>query len=228
MDNKPKTQSSKKLLTSFFKDGELLDVSKTQVVYDSGASSKSIFYVKKGFVKSYTITSEGDFNILSFYGPNSIFPLAPALRKTTNTKPFDISGDVYFECMVDSSIYKRNTEDFLKFIEKKPLIYKELIYQLMRNYSMYSSRVGSQQFKLASERVVYQLLMLASRFGEEAQEGVIISMPLTHQDLSDSLAMARETVTREMEKLRQNGYIESKDKHIIIHDLETMRGLLQQ
>lgn len=223
---KDATQSSRKLITSFFEDGELLNVTKNQVVYDSGAQSRSIFYVKKGFIKSYTITSDGEFNILSFYGPGSVFPLAPVLRKRTAIKPFDITGDVYFESMNEVSVRKRDSEAFHDLIKSNPIAYEELIYQLLRNYSIYSSRVGSQQFKHASNRVVYQLLMLATRFGEEMQEGVIISVPLTHQDISDSMAMARETVTREIEQLRQKGYIETKDRHLIIHDMEAMRDLL--
>lgn len=224
---KDETQSSRKLITSFFEDGELLNVDKNQVVYDSGAQSRSIFYVKTGFIKSYTITSDGEFNILSFYGPGSVFPLAPVLRKRTNIKPFDITGDVYFESMDEVSVRKRDSAEFHDLIKNNPVAYEELIYQLLRNYSIYSSRVGSQQFKHASNRVVYQLLMLATRFGEEIQEGVIISVPLTHQDISDSLAMARETVTREIEQLRKKGYIETKDRHLIIHDMEAMRALLQ-
>ena len=50
----------------------------------------------------------------------------------------------------------------------------------------------------------------------------MLEVPLTHQDIADSLGMARETVSREMERFKKEGLLEVKDQHIIITDAERL------
>lgn len=222
-------QLQDKSLTEFFYAGIKLTSEDGEIVYESEASREMIFFLEEGYLKSYTLTSEGDTNILNFYGPGSIFPLGPSLRKSVgNRKSYRIQTTVYFECITDAIIYKRTVSDFFALIEKKPEIYQELVYRLLQNYEMYLSSAEAMRFRYARKRVVHQLLVLTNRFGSSDEEGgTIIELPLTHQDFSDNIGMARETVTRELENLRQDGYIETKDHHIIIYNLENLYELLE-
>lgn len=226
--------SQNKTLVDFFYDGIQLSSAVGEIVYESDASEAMIFLIEEGYLKSYTITNDGETNILNFYGPDSVFPLGPSLRKSIGRRrSFRVQSTVYFECITEAVIYKRTVKDFLGLIENNPQIYKELVYRLLHNYEMYLSSAEAMRFRAARKRVAHQLLVLANRFSSSDIEGRgtegwnIIELPLTHQDLSDNLGMARETITRELENLRQEGFIEIKDRHIIIYNLENLHDLLE-
>ncbi len=51
--------------------------------------------------------------------------------------------------------------------------------------------------------------MLIKEYGEKAPEGTVLNIKLTHQDISEMTGLARETVTRVMDKLQ-------KQKEIIV------------
>lgn len=49
---------------------------------------------------------------------------------------------------------------------------------------------------------------LANRFGQDANQGRLIDLRLTHQDLSELLGTTRVTVTRALDQLEQQGFIQ--------------------
>ena len=51
--------------------------------------------------------------------------------------------------------------------------------------------------------------MLTEEYGEKTQEGTVLNIKLTHQDISDMTGLARESVTRVIDKLQ-------KQKEIIV------------
>jgi CRP-like cAMP-binding protein len=52
------------------------------------------------------------------------------------------------------------------------------------------------------------LIWLANRFGQDANQGRLIDLRLTHQDLSELLGTTRVTVTRALIQLEQQGFIQ--------------------
>ncbi len=46
--------------------------------------------------------------------------------------------------------------------------------------------------------------MLIDEYGEKTQDGVVLKIKLTHQDISDMTGQTRETVTRVIDKLQKN------------------------
>lgn len=68
------------------------------------------------------------------------------------------------------------------------------------------------------QRLLHFLDWLANKFGFRAEQGRLIPLRLTHQDLADVLGTTRVTVTRILQQLQQQGII-SQDKHqIMLHD----------
>lgn len=209
-------------IRQFFEQGTELRFSKGEIVHDSDTDS-SMFFLRRGYVKSYMITDEGNYNTLCLYGPEYIFPLGPTLRKALGRSPYQLKDNVYFEAITNVKVYKRTRDELLTFADQEPIIYKEMIKSLLDNYEIYLSRVESSAYKLARQRVAHQLLVLSNRFASETYGEIILNIPLTHQDLAETLSMARETVSRELEVLRQNDIIDIKDKYFIIRDIDALQ-----
>lgn len=103
----------------------------------------------------------------------------------------------------------------------------------MRNWMMASltqSLVGMQDHlvmlgrQTAKERVVSFLLMLAHRAG--ADEGTVIELPMTRQDVADYLGLTIETVCRVLSELRRASIIELPSlNRVVLNDLDVLQDL---
>jgi CRP/FNR family transcriptional regulator len=60
--------------------------------------------------------------------------------------------------------------------------------------------------------------MLSNGYGEKTNDGIILNIKLTHQDLANMAGMTRETVTRIIDKLQKDGDIKVlKNKLILLN-----------
>lgn len=216
------------LLYEFFSRHREADYDRGEIVFESYAKQKKTFYLTRGFVKSYFINSDGHYNILTLYGPGSIFPLGPALREDIGKSPYHLRDTVYFEAITDVRVFVADSSELVSFCEKTPEAYREMLTALISNYELYLSRVEGSLMKHARQRIVHQLMVLSSSFATETYGQLILEVPLTHQDLADCLGMARETVSRELERLRYDGLLDTKDRHIILLDLEALQAEVEQ
>ncbi|MEX0934297.1 MAG: Crp/Fnr family transcriptional regulator [Candidatus Saccharimonadales bacterium] len=214
------------LLSNFFHQGKPLNYSDGDLIYESSSSQQSTFCIEEGFVKSYKITDQGETNILSLYGVGYIFPLIPTFRSQLGRSGYHVRGAIYYEAICDSVIYKKSGKELFEFSDKNHDAYKELSISLLNNSEIYLSRIGALHFKLAKDKLIYQLLVLANLFSHKSGTGKVIDIPLTHQDIGDILGLARETVSREMEKLKANNLIAYQGKHIEIIDVDKLEEIL--
>lgn len=217
-------------LKSFMTAGKSSFYSKSEVIYTSDAEQASVFMIRKGFVKSYTITSDGDYNTLSFYGPDAIFPLGPVLRSSDEDSAFfGIRSQVYFEAMTDVELCIRPLSDFMATLRNHPDYYRELTYRLLQNYEIFLARAESLQYRFAKHRVAYLILVLTDIYGRRngGKGKLRLDLPLTHQEIANTLSLARETVSRAMEELKTDDLIETPDRHIIVKHTRRLRELLE-
>lgn len=220
-------RSSPPSLATYMLGGRRKSFSKEEVIHTSDAQHASVFLLCGGFVKSYTITPSGGYNILAFYGPDAIFPLGPVLRGSELRPHFSRRDTVYFEAMTDIEVCIRSLDNFFDTLQRHPDMYQGVTYRLLRNYEIYLARADSLQFRSAKERVAHHLLILMDTYGFATGSAMQLDIPLTHQDLADSLSLARETVSRAMEELKQNGLIETPNRHIIVNHVPQLRALLE-
>ncbi|NEQ24351.1 MAG: Crp/Fnr family transcriptional regulator [Microcoleus sp. SIO2G3] len=61
--------------------------------------------------------------------------------------------------------------------------------------------------KQVYQRLKQLLFWLAQKFGRRVEQGTLIDLPITHQDIADMIGTTRVTVTRELQKFEQEGII---------------------
>lgn len=62
-------------------------------------------------------------------------------------------------------------------------------------------------FNNASQRTKMLLIMLSDEYGKKSPEGITLNIKLTHQDIAEMTGMARESVTRILDKWKNSGEI---------------------
>ena len=68
------------------------------------------------------------------------------------------------------------------------------------------------------QRLLQFLDWLANKFGFRTEQGLLIPLRLTHQDLADVLGTTRVTVTRILQQLQQQRIISQGKHQILLHD----------
>jgi len=67
---------------------------------------------------------------------------------------------------------------------------------------------------------------LISRFGKTTADGLLIDVPLRHQDIASSVNATRETTSRELVALERKGLLANMQSLYLLKDIEGLRKYL--
>jgi len=209
----------KDVLDYFRINGRKVMYGKGQVIIQSHDQPSGVFLIDKGFVKTYSITKYGETNLHLIRKRGEVFPIIWALS--------DIHREVFYESMSQTTLYKTSKRKLRDFAFSDQGVHSLLVGQAVELYRVHADRVNNLQLRTSKERVAYRLLALAKRFGKKQSQGVLIEAPLRHQDIADSINTARETTSRELEKLEKNKIITYKNHDIVLLKPKKLQSTLE-
>lgn len=208
-------------LFTLLKEGKHFTLPKGQVV-NALDDRAMLNLINKGYIKRYLITKDGTRSIQTIYGPGDIFPLTPVYKTLFQMDMYRGPEEYYYEAMTPIDIYSINQETLHSAVAKNPIIYRDLFYSAGLRLNSYIHRLESSSLRVSNRKIVHQLLYYAEIFGEKTENGVLINLPLTHQNLADVLNLARETVSNCLSRLEQRGLLKG-GKNILIPNTEELR-----
>lgn len=198
-------------LDKFFSNYKKQKYGEKEILIRAEAQPAGVFYLTHGVVKMYAISSQGEELVINTFRPVSFFPMSWVLN--------DSLSHYYFESLTPTTVWKAPKEDFLSFLEKNPEILLDLVKRIYMGLEGYFSRMEYLMSGSAHTRLITEILIYAKRFGEKTDETVTINLKLTEKDLASQTGIARETVSRELTKLREKGLIIFRKNILIIKDL---------
>ena len=98
---------------------------------------------------------------------------------------------------------------------------------LVDMYRLHSERIINLEYRSVRERLVSFLLTTSKRFGKETEHGLLIDVPLRHQDIASSISATRETTSREIAILERQGLLHSQQSFITLINLDKLRHYLE-
>ena len=176
-------------LKKFFVTSKPIFYKKGEVVLRVGETRLGAFYVKSGYVKDLSVSSDGrNFNLFIFE-PGDLFSYNWIYNKTPN------------EHTTDCTAYEKAREELLQFLEQNPDVQFMISQKIVKRMNGLIQRMERMAFGTASQKVSSILSILAERFGKSTIRGVVIPLALTQQDLSELIGISRETTSIEIKKL---------------------------
>lgn len=202
-------------LYEFFSHYTCLKYEKNERIIRENESPSGVYFLKSGVVRLYLISDEGNELTVIMQPEATIFPLRWAL---------DGSPNIYnYQAMMPSEVFRSPREAFLTFLKENPDVSVALLTQQMFDFSALVYRMQHIVFGNAQAKVASIVLTAAKRFGQpNAEGGISILVPLTHQQIADSAGITRETASLEMKKLKDSGIITYKGRTIAINDVEKL------
>jgi CRP/FNR family cyclic AMP-dependent transcriptional regulator len=181
---------------------------KGEIVIFQGEAPRSAYVVKSGTVKAYNLSVNGDEKPVAFYDDDNVFPAVWVFGKVS-------SATYYYEAFTtEVELYVIDRDAYVNFIKKSPeLLYQEME-RLLSDQLGGSLRLNALQHSRSSDKLIYTLHYLALTHGKPVNnDGVEITLDLTHQDFANLTGLTRETAATELNRLKKQGVIDY-GKHI--------------
>lgn len=191
-------------------------IQKGEQLFKSGDSLKSLYAIRSGTIKSYTITEQGDEQITGFHLAGDVigFDGIHAQQHQSFAQALETS----MVCEIPF-----NTLDELSGTMPK------LRQQIMR---MMSSEIMTDQSmilllskKNAEERLAAFIGNLAIRYGNRGFSPREFRLSMTRGDIGNYLGLTVETISRLLGRFQKSGLIEVNGKYITIVDSSALYEL---
>jgi CRP/FNR family transcriptional regulator, arginine deiminase pathway regulator len=170
-----------------------------------------IHYIKSGFVKGYDIDSQGTEQLLWLGSAGDFVPLAWVFDAEP-TVPY------FFSALGDVQAYQIRRADLKEFLNASHAALQEISQELAIRLTSTYHHLNAVEKAKAEEKILYSLFFLSRRFSDLAsQTAHKVSLPITHQDIASLIGLSRETVSQELKKLKDAGYIYYDKYQFTIH-----------
>ncbi|MCZ6872175.1 MAG: Crp/Fnr family transcriptional regulator [bacterium] len=189
---------------------------KSVTIFHVDDPGNALFILKSGLVKITIEDQSGREIILRMLYPTDVFgemSLIDDMPRSATVTTLEAS-----DAMV---IYR---EPFLNLIEKHPKILLNMTIVLSRRLRRVNELIRSLAFHDVYGKVARVLLNLATEKGRTTDEGTVIDLRLTQQELAELAGMSRETMTRTLRDFQQAGCVRIESGIITILEI----GMLQR
>lgn len=186
-------------------------------IFTEGDAPEWFYIVSTGKIKVTKISHEGKEIILEIISPHDIFGGVAVLRNF----PYPANA----VAMEDSEVVKISRKNLMRLVDRFPNLMYCIALQLGdRMKSSYDS-LKNIALERVEARIAALLLKLSNKVGHETNEGLVIDMRLTKQDVADMVGTTVETSIRTFSKFKKDGLLTDTDGKIIIKDREGLMSL---
>ena len=181
---------------------------KGQLIILAEETGDTLFIIRGGQVKVSLIHEDGKEFILSLLGQGEVFGELSLLD--------DRPRSANVTAMVETELLMLRRSDFLDLVGRIPQIAVSLLEELASRLRRTDDQVEGLALLDVHHRVAKTLLRMAEDGGHTSPEGILVRRRPTHQQLANMSGTTRETVTRALKQLQDEGYIRISGRQILI------------
>lgn len=197
--------------TSFLQKYHVRKFSRGEIILVQGEVPKSAYVIKRGIVKTYNLTSQGEEKPIAFDIKNEMFPVAWIFGKAKYSQ-------YYYEAFTDCEVYAVPMQEFIEFMKSNHDALYAMFEYFVGNHINYQMRVNALEQSKASAKVLHTVHFLALHFGRDLKDDMVeIQLPFTQQDLANFMGLTRETTGIELKKLQRLNVLTYRRQRYVIH-----------
>jgi len=186
---------------------------KNQIIFLEEETGNYMYLVLSGKVKVSKAGSGGKETILAIHRAGDFFGEMSLLDG--KTAPATVSA------MEDAKIISVSGADFHKYLMRNERVMLQIINVLCARLRQVW-QTQSLSSSTADARIRMGIYQLAKKHGIRDAHGTIIDLKITHQELADMVGTSRETVTRVLARLREQGIIEIEQRRMTLLDPQAL------
>lgn len=188
-------------------------IQKGQLLFQQGEPFQSVFAVRTGALKTYTLASNGEEQITGFHLASELVGLAgydngnyPLTAKALETTTV---------CEIPLTQLETLADDL-------PDLRKQLMRTMGTEIRHDQNMMLLLSKKNAEERVASFLLDISQRYARRGFSATHFRLPMSRVDISNYLGLAVETISRVFTRFQKNGLIETQGKEVILQDADAL------
>lgn len=205
-------------VNSFFSKFNLQKYKKGEIIIHPNKNPLGAYFLKSGYVKVYGISTLGIETTIHLFSINSYFPMMWIISGIPNR--------FHYEALTSVELHIVPKEKVLNFLKKNPDVLFDLTHRLLKGLDKLILRIEQLTTANASARLASILIFLAKHFGEKKGNSIVIQEMFTHKDIASLAGLSRETTSREWKKLENRKLVSSKNRTILINELEKLNNEL--
>lgn len=186
---------------------------KGRIIFVEGEPGEAVYFLKSGLVKVSKQDGEGREHTLHYVNPGDVF---------AEVVLFDAGGyPATAEVVEDAEVGLIRNRDMDRVLLKNPGMTLEMLKIMARRLRNSQQQIMDLALKDTTRRLAGLLLKLAEEHVVVKDNGVMIGLPLTNQELANLIGTSRETVNRILSEFRrrkvttvvkQEGILVNKEK----------------
>lgn len=214
------SELSEKDLEKILQVGNRQHYHKENLILIEEEIGSSMFVILDGRVKISRISDDGREVILAIMSEGDFFgemSLLDGHTRSANVTAID-----------DSELLVIRREEFLQMLHDYPQIAINLLKELAQRIRKGDEHIKSLSLQDARGRVANTLLRIAEDYGVLRRGQVEINELPLQQDLANMAGTSRETISRVIKTLIQQGYLKKERGNIIIIDYEKFKAIFSR
>ena len=192
-------------------------IQKGHTLFESGEVLKSLYAIRSGTIKSYTITEQGDEQITGFHLPGDLVGF-----DAINTGQHQSFAQALETAMVCEIPFE--TLDELS--GKMPSLRQQMMRLMSGEIKNDQEMILLLSKKNAEERLAAFIYGLSRRFALRGFSPREFRLTMTRSDIGNYLGLTVETISRLLGRLQKNGILAVNGKYITIENHELLSQLV--
>lgn len=202
---------------------EVVHLKEEETIFKEGEHAKGLFYVQSGCVKvvvnrsharGRTTTNE---YVTKLVSPGEYFGYKSLVKNAVNQcHAKAVKSTVLW-------LYPRELVQ-VAMSQASPLL-KLLLNQAISDLEAFETTSQLHYLASVQERIAYQLVLLADKFGVQTPNGVSLNLKLTRNEFAQLASTINESLSRHLTEFKNEGLIDLNGKEIIIKNKD---GLMRR
>lgn len=182
-----------------------------------GDEARMFYLVERGLLKLVQLTPEGHELIVRFVGPGEPFGGVVALDGATYP--------VTALAVETTEVHGWPKPALTRLLERFPQVRTNIMREMTSHMTDALTRVRELTTERVGQRLAHTLLRLMRQCGRTTGEGVLITHPLTRQELAELTGTTLYTVSRTLSQWQADGILHSTNRRLLVKQPRRLEAL---
>lgn len=191
-----------------------------EILFFEGDPSEGLYCISKGRIKLYKTNKQGHRKIIHIAGPGEIIGYRSIL-----------ADDMYqatAECLDEGEVCLIQKDTFKQALSGNNDLALTMLAHLAKNLGQSQSNELNLAHDHIDQRFAQLLLYLQKRYGTSTEQGILIDLPLSRQDIADFIGSTQESAIRIVTTFKKLGILATHKKQMVIEDPEKLASLINE
>ncbi|NIR62016.1 MAG: Crp/Fnr family transcriptional regulator [Gammaproteobacteria bacterium] len=205
-------------LETLLKGARELRLDEGELMFSQGEPAERFFLVRRGQVKLFRLSPEGDEKVIEVIRPGQTFAEAVMFMEGHRYP-------VNAQALEPTTLIAVDNRVFLALLRRSP----ETCFRLMADMSMRLHQLVNEINALTLHNATFRLVRyLLNELPPGVRESPMIRLTTPKQVIASRLSIQPETFSRILSRLERRGWIQVEGGNIILCDLDALRALVEE